>query len=65
MMFDDLTHARAIMADREREASRARLGRVARRARAAAACCETQLAGPSRLVAGGRRTAPATTCSAC
>jgi hypothetical protein len=47
MTFDDLTYARSIMADREREAGRARLARVAR---AAASCCEGRLAALRRLM---------------
>jgi hypothetical protein len=47
MTFDDLTYARTIMADREREAGQARLARIAR---AAASCCEGRLAALRRLV---------------
>jgi hypothetical protein len=48
--FDDLTYARTLMADREREADRARLGRLARIARAAASCCEGRTAAFRRLL---------------
>ena len=61
-MFDDLTYARTIMEDREREAARARLARVARRA---GACCETRLARATRLLARTRDTGPAPACAGC
>lgn len=65
MMFDDLTYARAIMADRERAASRGRFAGQARAARAAAACCESRVRGLFQLLMGGRRVAPESTCAAC
>ena len=46
--FDDLTFARSIMADREMEAGRARLARIAR---AAASCREGRSASLQRLLA--------------
>jgi hypothetical protein len=58
MTFDDLTYARSIMADREREAGRARLARVAR---AAASCCEGRLAALRRILS----LAPSSAARAC
>jgi hypothetical protein len=55
MTFDDLTLARSIMADREKEASRARLARIAR---AAASCCEGRLAALRRLLSVAPSSAP-------
>jgi hypothetical protein len=58
-MFDDLTYARTIVADREREANRIHLARLARAGRAVAACCE------GRLAAFRRRFAPASARTSC
>jgi len=55
MTFDDLTYARSIMADREREAGRARLARISR---AAASCCEGRLVALRRMLSLGSSSAP-------
>jgi hypothetical protein len=57
MTFDDLGYARSIMADREREAGRARLARLAR---AAASCCEGRLAALRRTLSLTPTLAPRT-----
>ena len=54
-MFDDLTYARTIVADREREAHRVHLAKLARAGRVVAACCE------GRIAAFRRRFIPTTT----
>ncbi len=50
MAFDDLTYARAIMADRERDAARRRLARIAGLARAAASCCDGRVSALRRFL---------------
>ena len=47
MTFDDLTYARTIMADREREAVQRRMARMAR---SAAACCTGRFAAIRRML---------------
>ena len=64
MTFDDLSYARAIMADRDREAANERLAKLARAARAAATCCE-RADREGRLAAIRRRLSFAPTPAEC